>query len=81
MTKTVFPLEIATKLAFVALLLELIAPSASAQTGRATATTQSTNAVPGGFREGHILVKFKAAQAQTVLDQLTNASARKLLAR
>lgn len=73
MTKTVFPLEIATKLAFVALLLGLIAPSAAAQTGRAAATTQSTNAVPGGFREGHILVKFKAAQAQAVLNQLTNA--------
>jgi thermitase len=73
MTKTIFPVNIATNLAFVALLLGLIAPSASAQTGRPAVTTQSTNVLPSGFREGHILVKFKTAQAQAVLDQLTNA--------
>jgi thermitase len=65
---------IGIKSAFVALLMGIIAVTASAQTGRgADATTQTTNAVPGSFRGGHILVKFKAAPAQAVLDQLTNA--------
>jgi thermitase len=73
MNKTELLETIGIKSAFVALLMGIIAVTASAQTGRgAGATTQTTNAVPGSIRKGHILVKFKAAPAQAVLDQLTN---------
>src|SRR6266542_6517317 len=65
---------IARKSTLIAVVLGLIVTAAHWQTSpTATAGTQMTGAVPSGFRAGHVLVRFKGAQPQAVLDQLTNA--------
>jgi thermitase len=62
------------KSTFIVLVLGLMVSAAHGQTSpTATAATQMTGAVPSGFRAGHVLVRFKGAQPQAVLDQLTNA--------
>jgi thermitase len=82
MNKTASPEKFAARSVFVTLLLGFVGIAAWAQVNPAASTvTQGTNIIPGGVREGHILVKFKAAQPQTVLDQLTNAFGAKAIGR
>jgi thermitase len=65
---------IARKSTLVALMLGLTALAVSGQAAPTTsAGTQVTGVVHNGFRAGHVLVRFKGAQPQAILDQLTNA--------
>src|SRR6266496_2843927 len=58
----------------VAILLNVIFfGTASAQSASAGAQVVGSNVVPGSYRPGHILVRFKTAPAQSALDQLTSA--------